>query len=358
LWGEGWGRGKTGDVMKKIVVASTNKNAGKTSLIIGLAKASGNKIAYLKPLGDRLLYQKKRQWDYDSAIMTNLIGIQETPEDITIGFEHLKLRYMYDNSAIKTKLNDMLNSIKDRDIVFLECGKNFSFGNSISLDPISIAKYIEGTLIVVTSGNDDAILDNITYLKHLSEFKGIEFGGIVINKVHDKSEFENMNFGYLKETGINILGILPFVPELTYSTVKFITDKLFAKIIAGEEGLNNVIKKVVVGSMSANAVLNLPAFKSESKLVITSGDRSDMILAALQTSSSAILLTNNVIPPNNIIAKATEMKVPLLLVPQDTYEIAKQIDKMESLITSDDTSKAQMIGDLVKANIDMDKIFK
>ena len=56
--------------MKKIVVASTHKEAGKTSFIIGISKildSRGLSIGYMKPIGDRLLYQKKRLWDFDSA---------------------------------------------------------------------------------------------------------------------------------------------------------------------------------------------------------------------------------------------------------------------------------------------------
>jgi BioD-like phosphotransacetylase family protein len=52
--------------MKTIVVGSTHKSAGKTSLIVGLAKAVGSSCGYIKPLGDRLLYRKKRLWDYDA----------------------------------------------------------------------------------------------------------------------------------------------------------------------------------------------------------------------------------------------------------------------------------------------------
>ena len=74
--------------MKTIVVGSTHKSAGKTSLIVGLAKAAGKPAGYMKPLGDRLLYRKKRLWDYDAALVTNVFGLEDNPEDMTIGFEH------------------------------------------------------------------------------------------------------------------------------------------------------------------------------------------------------------------------------------------------------------------------------
>ena len=63
-----------------------NKNAGKTGIIIGLGKIINKKIGYLKPFGDRLLYRKKRLWDYDSAIISKIFDIEESPEGMSFGF--------------------------------------------------------------------------------------------------------------------------------------------------------------------------------------------------------------------------------------------------------------------------------
>jgi BioD-like phosphotransacetylase family protein len=82
--------------MKNIVFGSISENAGKTSVIVGLAKAFGKNFGYLKPFGDRLIYRKKRLWDYDSAIITSVFGLEQSSEEMTIGFEHAKLRFMYD----------------------------------------------------------------------------------------------------------------------------------------------------------------------------------------------------------------------------------------------------------------------
>jgi len=90
--------------MNKLIVASMRKSAGKTSLIAGIAKASGRQIGYMKPFGDRLFYRKKRLWDYDSALITKLFDLSIPPEGLSIGFDHDKLRYMYDEAATKEHL--------------------------------------------------------------------------------------------------------------------------------------------------------------------------------------------------------------------------------------------------------------
>ena len=55
--------------MKSLIIASTREGAGKTSLMIGLTRAIEKRFGYVKPLGDRPLYRKKRLWDYDAALL-------------------------------------------------------------------------------------------------------------------------------------------------------------------------------------------------------------------------------------------------------------------------------------------------
>jgi len=70
----------------------------------------------------------------------------------------------------------------------------------------------------------------------------------------------------------------------------------------------------------------------------------------------SIILTNNVVPPSHIVSKATERKVPMLLVPYDTYETAKRIDSIEPLLTKDEKHKIELLGKLIQMNVDIQKI--
>ena len=92
-------------------------------------------------------------------------------------------------------------------------------------------------------------------------------------------------------------------------------------------------------------------FRSEHKLVITGGDRSDLILAAIESSTSGIILTNNILPSSNIISRAAERNIPLLLVPFDTYQTASQIESIDPLLVKDDTRKMEVLAQLVKEHI-------
>ena len=314
--------------MDKLIIASTRENAGKTSVIIGMAKTLGRSFGYLKPFGDRLFYRKKRLWDYDSALMVNLFDLEANPEDMSMAFEHAKVRYMYDDETTKIKLSEMISAIgNSKDLVFIEGGKDLMYGASVRLDTISLARYVDGELLIVVSGDEGIIMDDLSFVKKYVDITDINLKGVIINKVRDTDDFKDNCLDSIKKMGIDVIGIIPRKPQLTHISVNNLIEHLFVKVIAGEEELDRVIKNIFIGAMNADAAQLDPLFKREGKLVITSGDRSDMMLAALESDTSCIILTNNIIPSSSIIAKASESNIPLLLVSEDTYQIASQIDR-------------------------------
>ena len=343
--------------MEKVIVASMRESAGKTGVIVGLIKALGKKIGYVKPFGDRLLYRKKRLWDYDAALITDIFGLKEDPEEMSVGFDSSKLRYMYDTESIEVKLQDVISDIgKEKDVVFIEAGKDIGYGISVHLDAISLAQYIQGKLLIVISGDDDRILDDIGFLKKYLHIIDISFGGVIINKVHDVQDFKDVHLPRIANMGIKVAGVIPYCDELTHFSVGYLAERLLAKVLTGEGGLTNIVKNTFVGAMSTSTALRYPPFLKGNKVIITGGDRTDMILASLETHAAGIILTGNILPPQNIISKASESNTPLLMVPSDTYQTAKQIDNLEPLLTKDDAEKIALWGRLVQEHVNIKDI--
>jgi BioD-like phosphotransacetylase family protein len=97
-------------------------------------------------------------------------------------------------------------------------------------------------------------------------------------------------------------------------------------------------------------------FQREGKLVITSGDRADMILAAIESDTSCLVITNNILPSSNIISKAQERNIPMLLVPQDTYQVATNIDNLEILLTKEDSEKLSLVEQLIQKHVNVKEL--
>jgi BioD-like phosphotransacetylase family protein len=341
--------------MGSLIVASTREGAGKTSVLIGIGRALGKKFGYIKPLGDRFLYRKKRLWDYDAALMVNLFDLGEEPERISIGFDHSKLRYMYDEESITHEMKQMIAEIeKEKEALFIECGKDLSYGASVHLDPLTLSQATGHQVLIITGGSKNDIADDLAFLKRFVGSDEAHVGGVIINKVIKIDDFKETYLPEIEALGVNVLGVIPYDKELTTLSVSYLAEKLFARVIAGEDGLNSLIRNVFVGAMSVSAARAEPIFSKPDKLIITSGDRSDMIIAALEAGgTSCIVLTNNIVPPANVTAKASELKIPVLLVPTDTYATAMQVDKLEPLLTKDDGKKIEIITQLVEENVDL-----
>jgi len=344
--------------VKSLIVASTREDAGKTSLVIGLAKALRKRFGYVKPLGDRFLYRKKRLWDYDAALLTRLFELGEVPESISIGFDHSKLRYMYDRASVFEALRGVIEEIgRDRDAVFIECGKDLSYGASVHLDPLTISQETGTPVLIVAGGGEDEIADDVAFIHRFVTSDEATIAGVVVNKVVHPEDFRDVHLPEIEKIGVDVFGVLPHVPELATLSVSTVADKLFARVIAGEEGLGKRIETVVVGAMSVSAAMGDPRIHAPAKLVISSGDRSDMVLAVLEAGeTSAIVLTNNIVPPSSVVAKASELGVPLLLVPKDTYETALQVEAIHPLLTADDEDKIERLTALVEEHVDLERL--
>ncbi len=347
--------------MKNIIVGSVSEDAGKTSFIVGFGMAlnafpgrsADQKFGFLKPFGDRLIYRKKRLWDYDSALITNVFGLEQGSDEITLGFEHSKLRYMYDEPGTQAKLQEMARNLSaGNNLLIVEGGKDLTYGASVRLDTLSLVKYLGGKLVIVVSGDEGTIIDDVTFVKKYVDLKGVDYG-FVINKVANLEDYKANHLRDIKEMGVNVLGVVPFERSLTEVPMSYIAEKIQARVIGGEGGLGKRMKHVFVGAMAGDTAAHSPLFKKENKVVITGGDRADMIVAALEKTTSGIILTNNIVPPHNLLAKASDMNIPVLLVPFDTFQTAKQIDDMIPLLTKDDPDRIALLQKLIEQNVDL-----
>jgi BioD-like phosphotransacetylase family protein len=342
--------------MEKLVVTSMRHNAGKTSVIIGLANALNKKIGYIKPFGDKLLYRKKRLWDYDAALIASIFSLEEPPEDMSIGFNHSRLLYVLDRDSTKNKVLELQERVdKNADVIFIESGKDISYGVSVNLDAMSLAAFLEAQLIVVISGNEETVLDDMTFLVNHIDTDGVNIKGVIFNKIPNASDFIDIHLPKIKQMGINILGVIPYYEELPRFSVHYLAERLFAKVITSTSHLNRVAKNIVIGAMTLTAAKENPLFYQENKVFITSGERSDLINAAMDTHSAAIILTNNISPSPDVISKATELEIPLLLVTSDTYSVARQIDTMEPLLTKEDTDKITLIEKMILGHVNLNE---
>jgi hypothetical protein len=92
--------------------------------------------------------------------------------------------------------------------------------------------------------------------------------------------------------------------------------------------------------------------------VITGGDRTDIQLAAMETSTTCLILTGNLHPSSLIIKQADAMQVPVLLVPGNTMETVETLDRIFGKTRLGQQSKLDLFQKLVSEHVDLERLEK
>ncbi len=341
--------------MKNLIISSTEEDAGKTTIGLGLALKKDIPLNYFKPFGDRPIYKKKRLIDYDAKLFKNVLSLDTDYEKFCVGFDHSKIKYAFDKDTIQNKIRERVEELLEgKEGLIIETGKNWGFGSSINLDPVSLSKMVDSEVILVCSGSGTEVLDKLTTAHHYFESMDVDLKGVILNRLESIEEAEDFVVDDIKEIGLDVLGLIPEIPSLDLTRMSFINDMLFGKVVAGEDGLSNIVENIYVGAMSADEMVRNPAFQEDKKLIVTGGDRTDVILASIEDGTSGLVLTNDIIPPSNIISKADRANIPLISVPIDTYEAAKRIESMDTITTIEDDFKIDNIKEEITPRLDIE----
>lgn len=347
--------------MKNLLISSTKKSAGKTALGLGICLNSKEKIGYFKPLSDKIVVKKERIYDEDSQLFKTVLELKEREEDISIFHDYTGIlreitKDPNKKEEIKKKLKERFEIIKkDKNFVIVESAQNISYGIYAGLSAGHMAKELDLKTLVVAEGSVENIVDKTTMCKHyLNSFK-INLDGVVINKVKEEKDIENMVVPDLERRGIEVLGVLPYEKVLAGIVVEDVVDMLGANLLAGEEGLTRRIDKIFIGAMNIETALSYLR-RYANKAIITGGDRIDMQLAALETSTSCLILTGGVYPSPQVVAKADKLNVPIMLVSADTFSASKSFENLTAKIEARDKEKIEIIKKIVKEKVDISKL--
>ncbi|HRZ87802.1 MAG TPA: DRTGG domain-containing protein, partial [bacterium] len=171
------------------------------------------------------------------------------------------------------------------------------------------------------------LIDRVMGIKRLA---GEGLLGVVLNMIPEcKLElFRSKVVPFLKSKGIETFGIIPEDPVLHSVSVREIAAQLCGKVLCCEEELDHLVERAIVGAMNVDSALKYFR-KINNKAVVTGGDRGDIQLAAMETSTRCLILTGDLYPHQNIMTVAVEKKIPIIVVPYDTLTT---IDRFEAVL--------------------------
>jgi hypothetical protein len=319
--------------MATLYITSTETFSGKSALCVGLAKhfeAAGYRTGYMKPVstGARLATGLV---DEDAEFFKQTFGLPDSLEDmVPIGIAPRTVEALLkgeDQTDFAQKLQAAYERISaGRDIVLLEGGVNLREGYLIGLPTPKVADLLDARELVVIKYKDDLqILDDaLTAQARL----GDSFLGVVLNAIpRQQMPFvQELVKPAMEARGIPVFAVLPQERLLLSISVGELVEFLNGKILNCPEKEDELVEHLMVGAMSVDSALTYFRRKPN-KAVITGGDRPDIQLAALETSTKCLILTGNLRPSPIILGRAEEVGVPMILVRQDTLTTVEVIER-------------------------------
>jgi BioD-like phosphotransacetylase family protein len=197
----------------------------------------------------------------------------------------------------------------------------------------------------------DAILAVQRYL-------GDRLLGVLINQIDEPQlDFVQQRIvPFLEKRGIPVLATIMQDPQLSGVTVADLLEHLGGQLIGRQEWLTKLVEHLMIGAMGAETALS-HFRRRANKAVFTGGDRSDLQLAALETSTSVLVLTGNIRPAPAVIDRAEEREVPIILVADDTLTTVERAEHIFGRIRFKQAAKIERFITLLDQRFDFARLY-
>jgi len=225
-----------------------------------------------------------------------------------------------------------------------------------------IAKNLLAPVIIVIPGEDKTtsqVVNGVLTAIHNFDAREVQVLAVVANKINPEHVRDIEDLLKAQLPSEILLTVIPEDRGLKSPTMKEIYEKLNGKLLFGKEHLSNHADHFVTGAMQVPNFLN---YIKENVLILTPGDRGDIIISALQANLSTsypkiagIILTAGYEPEEPILRLINGLQtvVPIIAVKNGTFETSNEVGAIRSKITPDNTKKIQLAIDTFNKYIDI-----
>jgi BioD-like phosphotransacetylase family protein len=367
-------------VTPRLFVAATRQNDGKTTSALGLFSALRRRlgrIGYIKPIGQRFADVDGQRIDEDTLLMDDTFHVQVpleamSPIAIEPDFTRRYIEHANNDFLVKRLRNSFDRATWEKDFVIIEGTGHAGVGSVFDLSNARVAKLLHSKVVLVTCGGIGKPIDEIALNKALFDQEGVEIVGVILNKVLPKRREYIADFVRrgLARLGIDLLGAIPDERVLADPELTQICESIDGEFFHSTPG--NALQRVqhvIIGAMSSGNVVE--EFRPGT-LVITPGDREDIILAALSSSALpgggnaasenplvvGVVLSGGLRPHASILDLIKASEVPVILSEMDSFTVASNINSMIVKTLPGDTEKIDKIQSLVESYVEVDRLLE
>lgn len=326
--------------MKALYVTSWESMGGKTTLCVGIGESlrnDGKKVGYLKPL----------------AAPSDPVA-----EDVRFVKESLSLE---ESAEALCPVADDVKAACDRvaagkDVVLVEGWGGLGVGEEAGKAAYEMAQTIDAKVILIMR-----CLDGSSWMRISPAVRG--FGdnllGVVINEVPAGriQAVQSAAVSVFEKQGIRLLGVLPEERALLGVSLAELAKSLEATVVCCEASMDKLVKNVMIGAMTPDSGLDY-FNRKDNKVVVMRGDREDMQIAALNTSTNGLILTGDGAPPPKVVYLAEQKAIPVLTTGQDTLSALDIVEKTILQARATQNAKPETMAGIVAKHLDLQTLLE
>jgi len=342
---------------KYLLIGSPEAYSGKSATVMGLShqlQQKGMDIAYGKPLGNRL-GESPAVVEADVQFVAQILKLPENrllPTLLTLDEAAIQRRLSAeDQTDYQQSLAQYLHNPAG-ELVLLEGPSTLEEGSLFDLSLLQLAEGLDAAVLLVVRYKS---VFSVEPLLSAKQRLGERLVGVLINDIptEQKDTVSTAMRPYLEQKGIPVLGMLPKNNLLRSVSVEELAQQLGAEVLCRSDRLDLMVESLAIGAMNVNAALKYFR-KRQNMAVVTGGDRVEIQLAALETSTQCLILTGQLPPPPFILSRAEELEIPILSVDLDTLTTVEIIERTFGQVRLHEPIKVQCIRELMAKHFDID----
>jgi BioD-like phosphotransacetylase family protein len=348
--------------MATLYIASTETFVGKSAACVGLldrAKRDGLTVGYMKPVSVSVTPTERGLIDEDAEFIQQHFKLADPLDRLApVLVTHAVVEQIMRGqpSDFTKRLRDAYVQVsREKDLVVLEGANTWAEGSVVDLSADQVSDMLGAPVLMIVRYRSVLTLDAILAVQR---YLGDRLLGVLINQIEEpKLEFVRTRVvTFLEQRGIPVFGTLPEDAQLSGVTVSDLHEFLGGQLIGRAEWGGKLIEHLMIGAMGPESALS-HFRRRTNKAVITGGDRADLQMAALETSTSALVLTGNLRPSASVIDKAEDRQVPIILVAEDTMTAVDRAEQIFGHIRFKQQAKIQRFTEILDRGFDFQRLY-
>ena len=354
---------------RNLYIAATEPMSGKSLVALGLMELLSRKHARMGFF--RPVIAQSEQTDNDMALIAGRYGLQPGVSAVH-AFTHEEAQHQ----MAAGRHDEVLKAILDRykaleaecDFVLCEGTDYTGVSSAFEFDfNAAVAKNLGAPILPVISGRErsaDEIHNAIQVAREVFQARGCDVVATVVNRATAGDPDALARQLAAGRNGHEPVFVIPEDAALSRPSVGDVSRELGARLLHGTpDSLRREVGQVTVASMNLTHFLERLAPGS---LVLTSGDRADILLGSFVANRSTaasgiagIVLTGGLAPAvkiRHLISGLSDESLPVLTVDADTYEVATRVHGVRAWLSAEHESKVARALGLFEARVGADAL--